>query len=130
MKLNHILVVDDDPSMLFIITHVLQNKKRKIVTASNGEEALALIKKRRKKEKFIAIITDYKMPKMNGYELILNLKDDPTPIIMVTGELNLGREVVESGMRDILPKPFEDNHLRSVINQIEQEALPTTAKEK
>ncbi len=78
-----ILVADDDAFMRIMFRKILKGSEFTMVEAVNGAEALALMKK----EEFDAVITDWMMPKMDGIELILNIRQkfsDPPFILMVT----------------------------------------------
>jgi CheY-like chemotaxis protein len=84
-QLKNILVVDDDPDVIDIISLSLKDRDFIITGASNGVEALEKLK--------ICIpniiIADINMPRMDGFELIKNLKKEPKyaniPIIVLTG---------------------------------------------
>ena len=65
-----ILVVDDEPDICSELGSFLQKKGYEVITASNGEEALAIYKKRKPD----IVLSDYRMPLMNGFELILKIK--------------------------------------------------------
>lgn len=123
MRQNHILVVDDDKLTRHTFKLILKNDYREIITASNGEEALDIIQEYKKKHfEFLMVITDYKMPKMNGYELVKSLGNPPPiPIIMVTEEMVLKEEVIQSGLYELLSKPCDANYLKRLIEEIERE---------
>jgi CheY-like chemotaxis protein len=80
---GHILLVDDNKHGLLARKALLEELGYTITTAANGEEAFDLFSK----EKFDLVITDYKMPKMNGAELIRQIRScQPSArIILVSG---------------------------------------------
>jgi CheY-like chemotaxis protein len=78
-----ILLVDDNKLGLLARRAVLEDQGYRITTAAEGQEAFEHIKR----EKFDLIITDYKMPRMNGLELIRRARERSagTPIILISG---------------------------------------------
>jgi len=84
---TNILVIDDDPGMLAVASEELLSHGHTVTEAGNGFEALASLEK----ERFDLIITDLEMPRMNGLELVREIRknlDDmiaQTPVVMLTG---------------------------------------------
>jgi len=80
---RHILIVDDEPLVRRSLGELLALSGYTVSTASNGEEALNLLKD------YTAdiIISDIKMPQMDGVELLRKLKvsHPDTPVILITG---------------------------------------------
>ena len=78
-----ILLVDDNANGLKARKTVLEEQGYKIVTASGGDDALELFGK----QKFDLVVTDYKMPCMDGLELIGHLRElsPALPIVLVSG---------------------------------------------
>jgi len=85
-KLNKILLVDDDPLVSEVLKAFLQKRNYEVLTAANGRLALDLFK--RKSGEISLIITDVRMPEMNGFEFIENIgKIKPDlPILFISGE--------------------------------------------
>lgn len=81
-----ILVVDDEPDIVFIITTALKKNGYRTEQALNGLEALEKINNTAP----AAIIMDIMMPKMDGHSVNLKLKTDPKtaaiPVIIITGK--------------------------------------------
>ena len=79
-----ILAVDDDVNARKLITLLLEREGYRVITAAHGEEALILAKVQRPQ----VILLDIMMPKMNGYDALKRLRQDPDtkeiPVIMVT----------------------------------------------
>ena len=104
---EHILVVDDDEDILELIERHLSNKGYEVVTAYDGEQALPLLDK----VKFDLVITDLKMPKIDGMEVLRRVKDkDPTiEVVILTGHGTMD-SVIEAlrdgGAFDYLQKPL------------------------
>lgn len=110
-----VLCVDDEPELLEIIASALEPHFDEIVTATNGFTAIEIMKHKH----IDVVLTDFKMPKMNGIELVEEIKKlkPLLPIIMVTG--NGGDSMIldslRSGAFDILDKPFREEVL---INRV------------
>ncbi|KAA1153753.1 response regulator [Pseudoalteromonas sp. FUC4] len=115
-----ILVVDDMPLM----RHVLINMLRKleysnIVEATNGLQALAFLRN----QHFDLVITDLHMPKMNGVDLLANIRKDKAladiPVLMVTCEdgTDKVKQVIAAKVSGFIIKPFNMNVLSSQLNR-------------
>ena len=80
---SRILLVDDNANGLKARRTVLEELGYAIVTASNGYDAL----ERFAPEKFDLVVTDYKMPRMDGLELIVHLRKlaPELPIVLISG---------------------------------------------
>jgi phosphoserine phosphatase RsbU/P len=104
-----ILVVDDNDDNRYTLTLYLDLEGyRDIVTADDGEEAIG----RLKSEPFDLVLLDVMMPKLDGYQVLSWLKDQPRlrdlPIIMISAlnEMNSVVRCIELGAVDYLLKPF------------------------
>ncbi len=104
-----ILIVDDDEDILELIERHLSNKGYEVVTAYDGEQALPLLDK----VKFDLVITDLKMPRMDGMELLRRVKErDPNiEVVILTGHGTMD-SVIEAlrdgGAFDYLQKPLHN----------------------
>lgn len=109
-----ILVVEDHLEMQKFICDTLLDFN--CCVANNGVEALEKIKS----QHFDLVITDYMMPKMDGYTLIKNLKEKHLllPVIMLTArtEQQTKVNVLQYGVNDYITKPFDINELRVRVN--------------
>ena len=68
--LKRILFVDDESQILRAITRLFMDTEYEVITAESGEEALNILEN----EKVDVIVSDMKMPKMTGYELLSQVK--------------------------------------------------------
>jgi CheY-like chemotaxis protein len=101
---GNILLVDDNKLGLSARRCVLEELGHHIATASNGAEALEQFEFQFEKEPFDLVVTDYKMPRMGGVELIVGLRkvSPNVPVILISGfvdalglsEENTGADVV------------------------------------
>lgn len=102
-----ILVVDDEEDILELIERHLSNKGYEVITAYDGEQALPLLDKL----KFDLVITDLKMPRIDGMELLKRVKErDPNiEVVILTGHGTMD-SVIEAlrdgGAFDYLQKPL------------------------
>jgi len=102
-----ILAVDDEPNMLRLLKTILTSKtEHEVVTTNNPMEAAKLLKE----EHFDLLITDLKMPVLDGMDLIETVKqiDPDLPIIMITayGTIETAEEAIQKGAYDYITKPF------------------------
>lgn len=120
-KKLRILGVDDEPLIGESIAFVLEAPNRKIVVAKDGQEALALTAK----EKFDVVITDHRMPRFGGLELVRKLRKRKYTgkIIVLSGYLspeNIGA-YEELGVDEVVGKPLDSVELRELIAALEDE---------
>ncbi len=118
-KILHILAVDDEPIIGESIAYVLEAPHRKISVAKDGQEALAKVAK----EKFDVIITDHRMPKSGGLELVRQLRARKFGGKIVVLSAHLSPEHIgtyeELAVDEIVGKPFDSAELREVIAGLE-----------
>lgn len=119
-----ILVVDDEKSMREILEIFLKSEGYNISVASNGEVALEIMKD----DFFDLIISDMKMPKVGGMELLRNVKkispDTVVVIITAFGTTESAVEAMKLGAFDYITKPFQMDDIRLVVkNALEKQKL-------
>lgn len=119
-----ILLVDDNVHGLVARKTVLKDLGYETSTATSGEEALAMISQR----KFDLIITDYKMPQMNGTELIAQVRQSwpAMPIILLSGFVEpLGLTEQSTGADVVLSKSAgEVGHLVRTVSRLLSRQIP------
>jgi len=107
---RRILVIDDEPAMLEWMKIALE-EKFEVITTNNPEEALGLVEK----EKPDLIISDIKMPKISGFEILetINKKNPHIPCILITAYASIESviEAFRKGAKDYLVKPFSEGEL-------------------
>ncbi len=119
-----ILVVDDEKSIREILRIFLKNEGYTVSVASNGAAAIEDIKK----DIFDLIITDMKMPKASGLDLLKSAKQvsPDTIVIIITafGSTDSAVEAMKLGAYDYIQKPFQMDEIRLVIkNALEKQRL-------
>lgn len=103
-----VLIVDDENVNRRLLGKIIE-EEYDVIYAEDGEEALDLIKKREKT--LSMILLDLIMPKMDGYELLALLHDDPNlsriPVIVLTSERTAEVKSLQLGAADFIPKPYD-----------------------
>jgi signal transduction histidine kinase len=101
-----ILVVDDEPSIRESLRNALRLKGYGVLLATNGQEALDVVRE----NAISAVITDVRMPGMDGTVLLKQLKEisPTTPVIIITGYATVDDvvELMKQGAADYIPKPY------------------------
>jgi len=111
-----ILMVDDEPNVLSALKRVFRQENYDVVTANNGDEALNELSRGR----FQIVISDFKMPEMNGGELLKQIKNlyPETIRIMLTGHADTDAvvsAVKEGAVYKFVLKPWNDDDLRVTV---------------
>ena len=112
-----ILVVDDQPATLEVLQRNLFSQGYQVYTAPGAIEAIEVLKS----TTIDLVITDLKMPKISGLDLIRHVRDNfkDTEIMMITGyaSVNSAIEAIKTGAEEYLAKPFTDEELFSAVRQ-------------
>jgi DNA-binding NarL/FixJ family response regulator len=117
---KQLLVVDDDPSLLLAVSETLRAEGYEVVTARRGAEALVRVAESLPD----LIISDIRMPGMDGYALVRNLRSAPrtrlVPIVFLTAKDETADRVTgfRTGVDAYLTKPFEPEELVAVVSSI------------
>lgn len=115
---EQILVVDDEPNMLRLLRTILMDKTGyEVMTTNNPLEVSKLLQEK----SFDVVVTDLKMPLVDGMDLIDIIKkiDDKLPIIIITayGTLETAEEAVQKGAYDFITKPFRKETILITIRR-------------
>jgi DNA-binding response OmpR family regulator len=120
---KRILVVDDEPDIVFTLKNVLESISFEVVTSTDVDFAL----KKFKPGYFDLTILDIKMPKMNGFELYVKLKaiDEEMKAIFLSALSDLQNYSVlkddvypKWGERHFVKKPIENNELIEEVDLV------------
>lgn len=112
------MVVDDEPLIRRSLSELLTLSGYTVSSASSGKEALHLLKN------YTAdvIITDVKMPEMDGIQLLKQVKNSHpnTPVILVTGYASIESavEAMKEGAYDYITKPIMDSEIKIVLERL------------
>ena len=115
-----ILVIDDEPYILRSLSYLLQREGYTVQTAANGEEGLERVRNLRPPLVFLDIM----MPRMNGYEVCEQVKQDPslegTYVIMLSAKgQQIDRERgLLGGADEYMTKPFSPREVAHRVRQI------------
>ncbi len=115
--MSKILVVDDELNMRVVLSAMLKKEGYEVFAAANGLEALKVLKQ----EDVDVIITDLRMPKLDGMGLLEQIADlyTATPVIIITahGTVATAVDALKKGAFDYITKPFEQDDLKNVISK-------------
>ncbi len=110
-----VLVIEDDDSIRRVIEYGLQDDGYVVLAAADGAVGLDLATR----ERVDLIVSDVRMPQMDGLELLARLKamnaDQPVVLLTAHGTVDTAVEAMKLGAFDFLTKPFELKHLRQVV---------------
>jgi DNA-binding NtrC family response regulator len=112
-----ILVIDDKESMRQMLSKTLESEGYEVDTTADGPTGL----EKAKEKKFDLVLTDLKLPDMDGIQVLSHLKEiDPeVSVIVMTayGTIETAVEAMKKGAFDFLTKPFDSDHLNFLIKR-------------
>jgi chemosensory pili system protein ChpA (sensor histidine kinase/response regulator) len=115
-----VLVVDDSVTVRKVTSRLLERQGMDVIVAKDGIEAISLLQERRPD----VMLLDIEMPRMDGFEVARQVRHDDRlrdlPIVMIssrTGEKHRLR-AAEFGVNNFLGKPFQENELLAIIDQL------------
>ncbi|MFA5321757.1 MAG: sigma-54 dependent transcriptional regulator [Smithella sp.] len=115
--MKKILIVDDELNMRLVLSAMLKKEGFEVSSAANGREALEIMRS----NKTAVVITDLKMPDLDGMELLSRIseRNPEIPVIMITahGTIATAVEALKKGAFDYITKPFDLDDLRNVISK-------------
>ena len=116
-KMDKLLLIDDEPDILRVLTMSLKADGYDVVSATNGSDGIAVFEK----EKPDIVITDIKMPGMDGIEVLKKVKalDADTEVIIITGhgDIENAIEALKHGASDFINKPVRDEALAIALGR-------------
>lgn len=120
MKKGRVLIVDDEKNYLLILDAVLKDNGYDVITLNDPEMVMPFLED----SEVDVVITDMKMPKLSGKDLLQLIKKSfpRIPVLMMTafGSIENAVEVMRSGAFDYITKPFaNDEMLLSIHNAME-----------
>ena len=120
-----ILIVDDDRSMARTLKDILHLKGYNVETAHSGPEALEKVEK----AAFDCVLSDIRMPEVNGVELYRAIKAQRSniPMVLMTAYASdsLVKEGLEEGVLAVLTKPFDITLLLRFLSSLRKETDTT-----
>jgi two-component system response regulator AtoC len=122
MKGRQILVVDDEPKMRRVLEIMLQKMGHRVLAAGNGVEALEIFRS----QAVDLIITDLRMPEMDGIELLAQLRaqgsDVPVMVITAHGTIETAVSAMKHGASDYLLRPFDIDVVEHAVERVLNDA--------
>ncbi|HTR52476.1 MAG TPA: sigma-54 dependent transcriptional regulator [Kofleriaceae bacterium] len=113
--MSTVLLVDDEPGVLYTLSEVLSERGHRVVGARSGGDALV------KLDEADAVVTDLQMPGMDGLELMAQIaaRDPTMPVILLTahGSERVAVAAMKQGAYDYLTKPFDIDEVALVIER-------------
>lgn len=132
IKNEKILIIDDEPEILDVLSNLLTEEGYKVRTALGGEETIETFKS----EPFGLVITDIRMPGIDGLEVMKRVKqlDEDIEVIILTGFANMENAIEAlrgDGAFNYLTKPLEniDQFLNTIRQALEKRTLKIMNKE-
>src|SRR2546429_305750 len=132
MNQPRVLIVDDDAALLQALPEALRLRMRE-VTVDTADSAAAALDRLAARD-YDAIVTDIKMPGMDGFALLAQIqaRQPDTPILMITGhgEYDLAVRALRGGAYDFMEKPIDrDYFVASLCRAIRTQELTRRVKE-
>lgn len=124
-----LLVVDDSLTMRKVLSRTLEREGYRVITAKDGMDAIQVLQENMPD----IMLTDIEMPRMDGFELVRNVRDDERtrelPIVIISSRTaekhrNLAKEI---GVNAFLGKPVQDEELLSQVSILLGHMSPLTA---
>jgi two-component system response regulator AtoC len=118
--MRRVLVVDDEENIRLVLKTLLKRHGYEVEVADSGEAALGLV------DSFgpDVILTDVRMPKMNGLDLLATLKakQHPATVIVMSayGSVDLALEAIKGGAYDYVGKPFKPDEIVLALRKAEE----------
>jgi two-component system chemotaxis response regulator CheY len=117
--LGGVLVIDDEPDIRRCIRFILEKAGYYVVEAEDGEQAIRVINEGEHPMVIDVIITDIRMPKLNGLDAIEYFQREypHVPVIVATGfpELDLAVQLMKQGVSEYLVQPVEREKLLNAV---------------
>jgi len=119
-SMRRVLVVDDEENIRLVVKSLLRKNGYEVGVADSGEAALGMV------DSFgpDVILTDVRMPKMGGLDLLATLraKQHPATVIVMSayGNIDMALEAMKAGAYDYISKPFKPEELILVLRKAEE----------
>jgi CheY-like chemotaxis protein len=117
---KRVLVVDDEPDVLLLCRVNLEFEGYEVTEASDGVQAMERVRERRPD----IILLDVMMPRMDGWQVLTELKSDPEfqdiPVVMLTAKVQDQDQIRgwTSGAAEYITKPFSPLSLSQVLEDV------------
>lgn len=116
--MNSILIIDDEKKMREALVQIMEKEGYSVVATETGEDAIGKIKNK----KFDLVITDLKLPGINGIEVLKYIQEfsSQTNVILITAyaTVDTAIEAMKLGAEDYIMKPFNLEEIRLVVKKV------------
>jgi len=128
----HVLIVDDEPAVLFTLRELLEERGITVRAENDGAAAIAALESGALDDVDL-VLTDYAMPGLDGMALLARLRAyrPELPVVLLTarGSERLAARAIKEGAFDYVPKPFDIDELEAVVTRaLELSALRAEAR--
>ncbi len=117
MSKERVLIVDDEEENIHICIQILESAGYEVKGVTNGQAAIDLVRK----ERFDLLLTDFRMPGLDGMETFRAIKEFNPEIVGIVitayGALSMAIEAVKLGFHGFITKPFTYEELTTTISQ-------------
>jgi DNA-binding NtrC family response regulator len=118
-----ILIVDDEAIVCTRLKPALEKDGHRVETFTESTRA----KKRLEESRFDIVVTDIKMPDVDGMELFRFIREKwpTTRVIIISGfaTVEITREAFQAGASDVIAKPFKISQLKALVTRVASEIL-------
>jgi len=122
-ELNHVLLVDDEQDIREVLTISLEDMGYSVLEAESGQTAMEIFKKK----KPAIVLTDIKMPGMDGIEILKKIKNENpyTQVIMITGhgDTDIAIKSLKHEAIDFITKPISNETLEIAMKRANEKIL-------
>ncbi len=115
-----VFLIDDESSWLQAISGLLKQEGFRVIAAESGEDALTKLKK----QKPDLILSDVRMPVMNGFDFYEQVKSNPTlasvPFVFMSSidDFDAKKVARELGADDYVEKPYNTGEMKSIVRDL------------
>ncbi len=112
-----VFLIDDESSWLQAISRILKQEGFRVIASESGEDALT----RLRRQKPDLILSDVRMPAMNGFDFYEKVRSDPTlasiPFVFMSSidDYDAKRVARELGADDYLEKPYDSSEMKTIV---------------
>ena len=116
----HILLIDDEPAQITSIKSFLKRRDYIISSANSGPDGISIVKN----SNIDLVFTDYRMPEMNGLEVVqsINKLNPELPVVVITAfsDIKDAVQVMKEGAFDYLSKPIQLDELEILVQKAQE----------
>ena len=116
----HILLIDDEPAQITSIKSFLKRRDYTVSSANSGPDGIKIVKD----GDIDLIFTDYRMPEMNGLEVVQSIKEinPELPVVVITAfsDIKDAVQVMKEGAFDYLSKPIQLDELEILVKRTQE----------